>query len=289
MSPTATTGPRGYRDQVGAHPSPWEGIVPALDVFLHDLGLGLFLVATVAWLVAPTRFDDLVRIGWPVAWAIVGVDMLLLLWDLGDWTRFFHMFRVFKPETPMSLGVWALSGFLGALTLPALWGALSTVGLAPLEAPLPVRALAIVALALAVPATVYKGAVFSITAQPGWRDARWTAAAFGVSGVLLGATALLPVALASGLPCAGALWRMIVPLLLLDLAVQGAWMAGLRPRRGPALPLAARVATLLLALLAPPSLPAAVALAILVHLAAFESRLAFFERRPRKGAMIPGP
>jgi hypothetical protein len=289
MSTPSAAGPRGYRDQVGAHPSPWEGIVPALDVFLHDLGLGIFLVATVGWLVSPARFADLARIGWPVAFGIVGVDMLLLLWDLGDWTRFFHMFRVFKPGTPMSLGVWSLSAFLGALTLPALWGALATVGLAPGETPLAVRALALLALPLAVPAAIYKGAVFSITSQPGWRDARWTSAAFGVSAVLLGATALLPVAAASGFPSAGALWRMIPPLLLLDIAVQAAWEVELRHRRGRALPWVARIAAMLLALLAPPTLPATLAVAALVHLPAILARLAFFERPSREPGMISPP
>jgi len=288
MSTSAAAGPRGYRDQVGAHPSPWEGIVPALDVFLHDLGLGIFLVATAGWLASPS-FADLARIGWPVAFGIVGVDMLLLLWDLGDWTRFFHMFRVFKPGTPMSLGVWALSAFLAALTLPALWGALATAGLAPTGMPLAVRTLAILALPLAIPAVVYKGAVFSITSQPGWRDARWTSAAFGVSAVLLGATALLPVAAASGLPSAGVLWRMIPPLLLLDIAVQGAWEVEFRLGRRRVLPWVARVSAVLLALLSPPTLPATVAVAALVHLPAVLARLAFFERRSRKGGKIPSP
>jgi hypothetical protein len=286
---TPADGPRGYRDQVGAHPSPWQGIVPALDVFLHDLGLGIFLVVTVGWVASPARFTDLARIGWPVAFGIVGVDMLLLLWDLGDWTRFFHMFRVFKPGTPMSLGVWALSAFLGALTLPALWGAVATVGLAPADMPLVVRALALLALPLAIPAVIYKGAVFSITSQPGWRDARWTSAAFGVSAVVLGATALLPVAAASGFPSAGVLWRMIPPLLLLDIAVQVAWEVEFRLLRGRALPWVARVAAVLLALLSPPTLAATVAVAALVHLPAVLARLAFFERPSRERVMIPPP
>jgi len=282
MSPSATDAPRGYQEQVGAHPSPWEGIVPALDVFLHDLGLGIFLVATVGWLVSPARFAGLLRIGWPAAFLIVCVDMLLLLWDLGDWTRFFHMFRVFKPGTPMSLGVWSLSAFLGALTFPALWGALATLGLARAGAPLAVRALALLALPLAIPAVVYKGAVFSITSQPGWRDARWTSAAFGVSAVLLGATALLPIAAASGFTSTGVLWRMTAPLLLLDSAVQAAWEVELRRRRGRALPLVARVAAFLLSLLSPPTLLAAVAVAALVHVPAVYSRLLFFERQRRR-------
>jgi hypothetical protein len=289
MSPSSATGPRGYRDQVGPHPSPWTGLVPALDVFLHDLGLGIFLVATVGWLAAPAVFTSLARIAWPVAFGIVGVDMLLLLWDLGDWTRFFHMFRVFKPGTPMSLGVWSLSAFLGVLTLPALWGALATAGLAPPAPPLAVHALAILALPLAVPAVIYKGAVFSITSQPGWRDARWTSAAFGVSAVLLGATGLLPVASAGGLPCAGVLWRMIFPLLLLDLAVQAAWEVGLHGRRGQVLPWVARIAALLVTLLSSPTLPATLAVAGLVHLPAALARLAFFERPRRNRAMIPSP
>jgi formate-dependent nitrite reductase membrane component NrfD len=39
------------------------------------------------------------------------IDLLCLVFDLGDPIRFYHMLRVFKLRSPMSIGTWAVSGF----------------------------------------------------------------------------------------------------------------------------------------------------------------------------------
>jgi len=278
--------PLGYRDAVGAHPSPWEGEVPVLDVLLHDVGIGIFLVATVGALVAPATMTPLLPLAWPLSLVVVGVDMVLLLVDLGDWTRFFHMFRVFKPRTPMSLGVWSLTGFLLALTGAATWGALALVGLAP-GAPGPaVLALAVLALVLAVPASIYKGAILSSTSQAGWRDARWTAGALSASSVLLGVAILLVQARLLDQPAAVLLWKVAPVLLLLDAALFAAWMRGARPATVERLPPGRRVteglfqwgargASLAILLLGRPTLTAVVAVSLLVSVPAYAARRTF--------------
>jgi hypothetical protein len=278
--------PLGYRDEVGAHPSPWEGEVPVLDLFLHDVGIGVFLVDTVGALVAPETMTPLLPIAWPLSLALVGIDMLLLLVDLGDWTRFFHMFRVFKPGTPMSLGVWSLSGFLLALTGAATWGALSLVGFAPAAPGAPVLALAVVALVLAVPASIYKGAVFSITSQPGWRDARWTAGALSASSVLLGVAILGVQARFLDVPAAVLLWKVAPALLLLDAALFAAWRRGAEPAMRERLSPERRVAeglfqwgvrgaALALLLLGLPTVTAVVTFSLLVSVPAYVARRTF--------------
>ncbi len=234
--------PAGYRDQVGAHPSPWEGEVPVLDLFLHDLGLGVFLAATVAAAVAPGPLAPLLRIAWPLSVALVGADMLLLLGDQGDWTRFFHMFRVMKPGTPMSLGVWTLSAFLAAAVVPAAWGVASLGGMAGPLPGTPVRWLAWAALVLAFPATVYKGAVFSITSQPGWRDARWTAGATSASAVLLGCATLAPLAALGAPEALPVVWGALLPVALIEVPLFAAWTRGLAPALAERMPADRRVA-----------------------------------------------
>jgi formate-dependent nitrite reductase membrane component NrfD len=182
----------GYR--AGPHPSPWEGPLAALDILLNNLGVGLFLVAAIGVLAAHDEFEELAGITIPVAFAIIALDLLLLVVDLGDPFRFFHMLRVIKPRTPMSVGVWSLS--LLMITLVPIV-VISVVGWFT-EVPSGLDTLATVLTAVAiVPAfggLAYKGVLFSVTAQPGWRDARWLGAHVCSSGVALGSSLALFIA-----------------------------------------------------------------------------------------------
>src|SRR5262249_46745618 len=49
---------------------------------------------------------------------------------------------------------------------------------------------------------MYKGVLFSTTAQPGWRDARWLGGYLATSAVLLGSVELLVLSLILGQPAA---------------------------------------------------------------------------------------
>jgi hypothetical protein len=159
---------------------------------------------------------------------------------------------------------------------PALWG------------------LAAAALALALPATVYKGAVFSVTAQPGWRDARWTAGALSASSVLLGVAMLALQARLLKLPAAGLLGRAAPPLLVLEAALFAAWTAGARRALGERVPAdrrvagglfqwGARAAALALVVLGAPTVTATAALALLVAVPGYVARRDFLglPHRPR--------
>ena len=50
------------------------------------------------------------------------ISPALLIADLGRPQRFLNMMRVFKPQSPMSVGVWTLLGFSGAATATAFAG-----------------------------------------------------------------------------------------------------------------------------------------------------------------------
>src|SRR5712691_2949745 len=66
--------------------------------------------------------------------AAIGANLSapLLIADLGRPERFLNMLRVFKPQSPMSVGAWILSGFgasaMGAVLLPGLFGDAAAMG-----------------------------------------------------------------------------------------------------------------------------------------------------------------
>ncbi len=184
----------GYEDQVGAHASPWRGATATADIALNNLGVGTFIVVTVVRLVVGDEAQWVVDIGWPLAVALVALDLAVLALDLGDPWRVFHMLRVVKPETPMSVGVWSLSAFMACAAVPALVGVVNWFTEPASWTGDVALVLATIALVPAFGALLYKGVLFSTTAQPGWRDARWLSAYLCTSGLWLGAAVAMMIA-----------------------------------------------------------------------------------------------
>ncbi len=97
---------------------------------------------------------------------------ILLTIDLGRPLRFIYMLRVFKYQSPMSVGSWIVTGF-GAATLPAWaltewhWHNLHAGAVSPAVHILAVIAIASSGLAGIFLAT-YTGALIAVTAIPAW-------------------------------------------------------------------------------------------------------------------------
>jgi formate-dependent nitrite reductase membrane component NrfD len=111
MGPDATrraTVP-GYAGRPTTKAPNWHGLV-TLDLVFNNLSTGLFLVMALGELVAPASFRPLGSVAYPLALLFLVGDLVCLVFDLGDPSRFHHMLRVWKPSSPMSLGTWALSG-----------------------------------------------------------------------------------------------------------------------------------------------------------------------------------
>ena len=109
----------------------------------------------------------------------------LLISDLGRPERFLNMLRVFKPQSPMSMGVWTLTAFGGASSLAAI---------ARRNTNLPIRMAgdlsAIVSAAVGLVMATYTGVLLGATAIPVWKQhVRLLPAHFGASA--LGAAASL--------------------------------------------------------------------------------------------------
>jgi hypothetical protein len=200
---------RGYADQPTVKAPNWHWLVVA-DILFNNLGTGLFLVAALGELAAPAMFAATARVAYPVALGLLILDLVCLVLDLGDPLRFHHMLRVFKLRSPMSVGTWSLVAF----SLPlGLLGAMTILGFGT-EWNGTRRVLAAVGLVPALVAAMYKGVLFSTTAQPGWRDARWLGGYLATSAVLLGCAELLLLALLLGQPGATAALRTATLALL---------------------------------------------------------------------------
>ncbi|HET8624101.1 MAG TPA: NrfD/PsrC family molybdoenzyme membrane anchor subunit [Gemmatimonadales bacterium] len=262
----------GYAGRPVTKAPNWHGLV-TLDILFNNLSTGLFLVIAAGELVQPASFRPLAPVAYPIALLFLIADLVCLVLDLGDPSRFHHMLRVWKPSSPMSLGTWLLTAYAVPVTL------VSGIGLLPTSGGLEVarRLLLVVGLVLAVGAAVYKGVLFSTTAQRGWGDARWLGGYLINSALVLGAAEGLLLGMVMGQPRVVNVLRLALQLLLvLNLIALGLLLADihnpLTQARGPrALAVAGMLAVLggilvplgLLALEAPLPLALAVLLILL--------------------------
>jgi hypothetical protein len=221
MSASASTPPRtGYAGEEPTHAPPWHGLV-VWDVFFNALAAGLFLTASVGELVRPGAFVPVGTWAYPLALVLLLTDLTLLVLDLGDPLRFHHMLRVFKPSSPMSFGTWCLALYSLPLTAVVVVDVLVLIGAFPADSSAlgVVRKLLLAAgLPFAFGSMAYKGVLFSTSAQPGWKDARWLGAYHVASAFALGAAVLLAIAsLAEHAPAVRILRPAVAVLLVAQL------------------------------------------------------------------------
>src|SRR5579871_5465533 len=90
---------------------PWTWEIP-LYFFVGGAAGAAAAVAAIADYTGADR--KLVRDARWIAAAGAVISPVLLITDLGKPSRFLAMLRVFKPQSPMSVGVWTLLGFSSA-------------------------------------------------------------------------------------------------------------------------------------------------------------------------------
>ena len=219
--------PTGYAGIV-TKPPEWHTLV-VFDILFNNLTTGLFLVAAVGELAAPATFTPVATWAYPVALALLLADFACLVLDLGDSLRFHHMLRVFKPSSPMSLGTWSLTVYSLLLTAIVAVEFVAAAGWVPGDSAAAcwIRTLAVVVgLPFAFGSAAYKGVLFSTTAQPGWKDARWLGAYLVNTAVTLGAAELLVIGALTGEPLAVDTLRLAVGLLIVLNVVALALLVG---------------------------------------------------------------
>ena len=118
---------RGTFGAAHANPSDAYAGVPILNAplwhdevavyfYLGGISSGSFVLGALADL-SGARWRSLAQTAYLVSFAAMLPCPALLIHDLGMPSRFHHMMRIFKPSSPMNLGVWALLAHSGFATL----------------------------------------------------------------------------------------------------------------------------------------------------------------------------
>jgi formate-dependent nitrite reductase membrane component NrfD len=156
---------RGYYDLPFLKRPLW-GWEIALYFFLGGISAGAFVLSAAADLAGRKHHAKFVRNARYVSLVTLAPCPLLLIADLGRPAKFAHMLRVFKPQSPMNTGAWALFAY-GPLA--------GAAGL------LPSRAASVAALPFAFTMLAYPGVLLSTTSTPIWANTRLLGALLGMS------------------------------------------------------------------------------------------------------------
>ena len=190
-----------YYDVPMLKPPVWKWEI-ASYFFLGGLSAGAYILARMAARFGGKKYQDVTDLGTAIAAAAFGPCPPLLIHDLGDPKRFHYMLRVFKPQSPMSVGSWVLTGYGATLMLAALnqWRKGSRKG-QEVSAFLPSGLVNVASGAtdfaadgLGVPLALllagYTSVLLSTTATPLWTRKVWLGAVFSSSAIASGAEAI---------------------------------------------------------------------------------------------------
>ncbi|MBV8050910.1 MAG: polysulfide reductase NrfD [Acidobacteriaceae bacterium] len=160
---------------------PWTWEIP-LYFFVGGAAGAAAVIGAIARYTGADR--KLVRDARWIAAAGSVISPALLIADLGRPARFLAMLRVFKPQSPMSVGVWTLLGFSGGAAAAAFAQYLQD----RYGDSLPLRVLEnageAASLAFGLPFSNYTGVLIGATAIPVWnRNASHLPVHFGASGL----------------------------------------------------------------------------------------------------------
>jgi formate-dependent nitrite reductase membrane component NrfD len=155
----------GYYQMPLLKEPPWTHEIP-LYFFVGGAAGASAVIAAVAHYTGADR--NLIRHARWIAAAGAVLSPPLLIADLGRPVRFLAMMRVFKPQSPMSVGVWTLLGFSSAAAATALADFLQE----RYGPSLPLRVLEnagqAASLAFGLPFSNYTGVLIGATAIPVW-------------------------------------------------------------------------------------------------------------------------
>ena len=180
MSTEQHTAIAGYFDYPALKPPVWTWEVPAY-FFVGGAAGAAALIAAVARRTGGR--PGLVRDARWIAAAGAALSPPLLISDLGRPERFLNMLRVFKLQSPMSVGAWTLVAFSNA----AAASAFADLAHRSTGGRLPVRVVAdaadLVAAGTGLVLATYTGVLLGATAIPVWSsNARLLPLHFGASG-----------------------------------------------------------------------------------------------------------
>ena len=172
--------------------------------FFGGLSGGSYALGTLLRFAGGSRHESAARIAFIASFIALIPCPILLTLDLGQPFRFWHMLVdtsnggiVFRPESPISLGMWALLVF-GAFSFVSFLGAIAEVGWLRATSPIARVLRGGVGLAWSAIGTVfglficgYTGVVLAVSNQPVWSDSGWALGGMFLASALAGSTALL--------------------------------------------------------------------------------------------------
>jgi formate-dependent nitrite reductase membrane component NrfD len=142
------------------NPPVWEERDIASYLFTGGLAGASSLLAAGADV---TGRPALARAARVTAGGAIAISLAALIHDLGRPARFLNMLRVFKPTSPMSMGVWLLAGYAPLTVVAVASDALA-------RAPRTGRAAGGAAGLLGAGVSTYTAALIADTAVPAWHD-----------------------------------------------------------------------------------------------------------------------
>ena len=196
-------GAQGYYNYPVVRRPVWTWEIP-LYFWLGGMAAGAYLTASLAQRLGSVEDRAYTADGFYLAAAAALPCAPLLIADLGRRERFHHMLRIFKPQSPMNLGAWALTAF-SALAAARAIGRAAETGLlrGPLGAltrllPKPLIELtgALTGLVLAG----YSGVLLASTNVPLWARSKLLGGLFMASAMSSGSAAVTLSAARRGAP-----------------------------------------------------------------------------------------
>jgi formate-dependent nitrite reductase membrane component NrfD len=173
--------------------------------FFGGISGGSYALGTLLRLAGDARDEATARIAYIVSFIALLPCPIFLMLDLGQPIRFWHMlidtspggFLAFRPESPMSLGSWALLIF-GLFSFISFLGAIADVGWFTATRPIARVLRGAAGLVWGVIGTVfglficgYTGVLLAVSNQVVWSDAGWALGGMFLASALSGSAALL--------------------------------------------------------------------------------------------------
>lgn len=214
--------------------------------FIGGIAGGAFFIAGALDLLGRAEDAPVVRWGYVIAAAGAVVSGILLILDLNQPLRFWHLLvradnfplPIIKPWSPISVGSWGLTFFGAAASAMAL-AILSSHGTLPWKWPRIFRAgwlkipLILAGMGFGLFVASYTGVLLSVTNRPVWADSPLVGAMFVASGLSTATAALLVAVSTTGGSVPGSVRKRLshldTRLLLLELLAIAAFLVSLGP------------------------------------------------------------
>jgi protein NrfD len=175
--------------------------------FIGGIAGGCYFIATMLYWLGRPEDQGVARLGFIAAGIGAILSGILLIVDLGQPLRFWHMMiqsnrfplPILKPWSPMSIGSWALLLF-GAFATASALGALAHEGrvrfrpAALLYEGMPGKIISAIGAFFGFFIAGYTGVLLSVTNRPIWADTTWLGVLFLFSGASTAAATLILLA-----------------------------------------------------------------------------------------------